>query len=88
MGNVINQTSTAVKKEIAAGADEVDYKADSKYADAMKQTMAVSEFSKAKTIKQQREFLPIFTVRDELLTVIRDNRIVVIVGETGSGKTT
>jgi hypothetical protein len=36
MGNVINQTSTAVKKEIAAGADEVDYKADSKYADAMK----------------------------------------------------
>ncbi len=29
-----------------------------------------------------------FGVRDELLTVIRDNRIVVIVGETGSGKTT
>jgi pre-mRNA-splicing factor ATP-dependent RNA helicase DHX38/PRP16 len=30
----------------------------------------------------------VFGVRDELLTVIRDNRIVVIVGETGSGKTT
>ena len=27
-------------------------------------------------------------MRDELLTVIRDNRIVIIVGETGSGKTT
>jgi pre-mRNA-splicing factor ATP-dependent RNA helicase DHX38/PRP16 len=32
--------------------------------------------------------LPVFGVKDELLTVIRDNRIVVIVGETGSGKTT
>ena len=27
-------------------------------------------------------------MRDDLLTVIRDNRIVIIVGETGSGKTT
>ena len=40
------------------------------------------------TLKEQREFLPVFSVRDELLTVIRDNRIVIIVGETGSGKTT
>jgi len=54
----------------------------------MKKSVAVSEFSKGKTIKEQREFLPVFSVRDELLTVIRDNRIVVIVGETGSGKTT
>lgn len=29
-----------------------------------------------------------FSVRDELLTVIRENRIVIVVGETGSGKTT
>lgn len=36
MGNVINKTSSAVKVEIAGGSDEVDYKADSKYADAMK----------------------------------------------------
>jgi pre-mRNA-splicing factor ATP-dependent RNA helicase DHX38/PRP16 len=28
------------------------------------------------------------TVRDELLQVIRDNQVVVVVGETGSGKTT
>lgn len=27
-------------------------------------------------------------MRDELITVIRDNRIIIIVGETGSGKTT
>ena len=48
----------------------------------------MSEFAKKKTIKEQREFLPVFSVRDELLTVIRGNRIVIIVGETGSGKTT
>lgn len=49
---------------------------------------ARSEFSKNKSIKEQREYLPIFTVRDELLTVIRENQVIIIVGETGSGKTT
>lgn len=90
MGNVINQTSGKQETTIAAqnSLDEVDYKADSKYGASLKQSVAVSEFSKAKTLKEQREFLPVFGVRDELLTVIRDNRIVIIVGETGSGKTT
>ena len=53
-----------------------------------KQTKGSSSFSKNKTMKEQREFLPIFRVRDELLQVVSDNRVVVIVGETGSGKTT
>lgn len=48
----------------------------------------MSEFAKSKTMKEQREYLPIYSVREELLTVIRDNKIVIIVGETGSGKTT
>lgn len=69
--------------------DEVDYKADSQYAAALrKKNEAVSEFAKSKTIKEQREYLPVYSVRDELMTVIRDNKIVIIVGETGSGKTT
>lgn len=41
-----------------------------------------------KTLKEQREYLPIYNVKEELLTVVRENRIVIIVGETGSGKTT
>ena len=49
---------------------------------------AVSDFASKKTIKEQREYLPVFSVKDELLTVVRDNRIIIIVGETGSGKTT
>ena len=77
--------------ENSAGASEedIDYKTDSQYAASLKKrNEAVSEFAKSKTLKEQREFLPVFSVRNELLTVIRDNKIVIIVGETGSGKTT
>ena len=39
-------------------------------------------------MQEQREYLPVFSVREELLTIIHENQIVVVVGETGSGKTT
>ncbi len=41
-----------------------------------------------KTIKEQRESLPIYTLRDKLIQSVRDNQILIVVGETGSGKTT
>ncbi|KAK9454281.1 pre-mRNA splicing factor ATP-dependent RNA helicase prp16 [Dipodascopsis uninucleata] len=47
-----------------------------------------SKFSQEKTIKEQRQFLPAFAVRQELLKVIRDNQVIIVIGETGSGKTT
>ncbi|MBO6243086.1 MAG: DEAD/DEAH box helicase, partial [Clostridia bacterium] len=63
--------------------------AESSYASMLKNKLqAVSEFAKTKTIKEQRESLPIYSVREELLNIIRDNKVVIIVGETGSGKTT
>ena len=73
---------------------------------------AVSSFAKSKTVKQQREYLPIYAVRQDvsiitvagrvstmlsdlvctivlqLLNVVRENSVIIIVGETGSGKTT
>ncbi|CAI5975222.1 unnamed protein product [Closterium sp. NIES-64] len=49
---------------------------------------AASDFAKNKSMAEQRMYLPIYSVRDELLQVIRENQIVVVVGETGSGKTT
>ncbi|XP_069114434.1 pre-mRNA-splicing factor ATP-dependent RNA helicase PRP16-like [Argopecten irradians] len=68
---------------------ELDYKADHKFADLLQdKTEAVSDFAKAKSMAEQRKFLPIYAVRNELLNVIRDNSIIIIVGETGSGKTT
>ena len=52
------------------------------------QLQAQSEFARSKTLAQQRKFLPVFECRDELLNLIRENSVVVVVGETGSGKTT
>ncbi|CAH0519864.1 unnamed protein product [Peronospora belbahrii] len=65
-----------------------DYKHDSQFSTHLKKQKAVSVFAKTRTLRQQREFLPIFQCREEVLQVIRENQIVVIVGETGSGKTT
>lgn len=50
--------------------------------------LQVSQFAMTNTITEQRKLLPVYEVREELLQVIRENQVVVIVGETGSGKTT
>ena len=69
--------------------DTMDHKADSKFAEHMKVDQEQkSDFSKQKSLKEQREFLPAYACRQEMLRIIRDNSVVVIVGETGSGKTT
>ncbi|KAJ2844584.1 hypothetical protein J3B02_004924, partial [Coemansia erecta] len=47
-----------------------------------------SDFARTKSIREQREYLPAFACRDELLQVIGDNQVTIVVGETGSGKTT
>lgn len=77
------------------GEDPVDsddeagnHKASGQFKSHMKKNEAQSEFAKTKTLQQQRRFLPVFETRDEMLHLIRENQVVVIVGETGSGKTT
>lgn len=88
-GTKIGDIMGIEKKEEKEEHGEVDFKADHKFADLMQEkNEAVSEFAKKRSITEQRRFLPIFAVRNELLKVIRDNNIVIIVGETGSGKTT
>jgi pre-mRNA-splicing factor ATP-dependent RNA helicase DHX38/PRP16 len=81
------ETQVAVKED-----GEIDYKKSSGFASHItkqgKADAAVSEFSKKKSIREQREYLPVFSVRDELLNVIRENTVIIVVGETGSGKTT
>ena len=71
---------------------DVNYRKDSQFGSTMKalklSEQATSEFARTRTIAQQRAFLPVARVRAELLRVIAENQIVVIVGETGSGKTT
>ena len=40
------------------------------------------------SILEQRESLPIFRFKDQLIKAINDNQVLIVVGETGSGKTT
>ncbi|RDB29519.1 Pre-mRNA-splicing factor ATP-dependent RNA helicase PRP16 [Hypsizygus marmoreus] len=65
-----------------------DYKGDSKFASHLKTSSGVSAFAKHRTLKEQREYLPAFACREELMKTIRENQVIIVVGETGSGKTT
>lgn len=50
------------------------------------------EESKAKSalekLQEERKTLPIYPYREQLLDAVRDHQVLIIVGETGSGKTT
>ncbi|KAF8895011.1 P-loop containing nucleoside triphosphate hydrolase protein [Gymnopilus junonius] len=76
------------KEREAKAKGEDDYKGDSKFATHLKSSTGVSSFAKSRTLKEQREYLPAFACREELMKVIRENQVVIVVGETGSGKTT
>ena len=68
--------------------DNVNYKDGSSFAKHMKgkQNEAQSQFAKSKSMTEQREYLPVYAVREQLLNIVRENQITVIVGETGSGE--
>lgn len=93
-----NMAGTALGKLMGVKEDETDsaaavpgeesYKGSSKFAEHIKKNAGASDFSKSKTLQEQREYLPAFAVREELMRVIRDNQVVIVVGQTGSGKTT
>jgi len=40
------------------------------------------------SIKQQRETLPVYKFRKQLLDAVNENQLMIVVGDTGSGKTT
>ena len=44
--------------------------------------------AKAASIEDTRKSLPIYSYREELLAAVNDHQVLIIVGETGSGKTT
>lgn len=76
MGKVSNDNDTDLENE------------GSKSEQQSGESNTASEFTRFKSLKEQRQFLPAFACRAELLQLIRENSVVVIVGETGSGKTT
>ncbi|XP_014085712.2 ATP-dependent RNA helicase DHX8 [Bactrocera oleae] len=40
------------------------------------------------SLLEQRQSLPIYKLRDDLIKAVSDNQILIVIGETGSGKTT
>lgn len=90
--NLGNLMGLKKKDELDLRGDEEasgDYKSSHQFAEHMKNTSeAVSEFALRKTLKEQREYLPVYACRQQLLNITRENNVVVVVGETGSGKTT
>lgn len=39
------------------------------------------------SLMEQRQSLPIYKLRDDLIKAVTDNQILIVIGETGSGKT-
>jgi len=62
------------KEKEAKEKGEDDYKGDSKFATHLKSSAGVSSFAKNRTLKQQREYLPAFACREELMKVVRENQ--------------
>ncbi|XP_060693991.1 pre-mRNA-splicing factor ATP-dependent RNA helicase PRP16 isoform X1 [Hemiscyllium ocellatum] len=89
LGDIMGIKQVEEKDKDVGEDGKVDYRIDQKFADHMKdKNVASSEFAKKKSILEQRQYLPIFAIREQLLNIIRDNNVVIVVGETGSGKTT
>ncbi|RYQ89286.1 hypothetical protein Ahy_B09g096006 isoform A [Arachis hypogaea] len=55
--------------------------------DAYGKTITFGQRSKL-SIQEQRQSLPIYKLKKELIQAVHDNQVLVVIGETGSGKTT
>lgn len=53
-----------------------------------KEEEEVEEKSSYESIQEQRRTLPAYHAKNDLLRIIAENQVVVVIGETGSGKTT
>ncbi|GAA5976865.1 hypothetical protein JCM10908_005655 [Rhodotorula pacifica] len=83
--------ANAAGPENGDGDDDAGRKnSDSQFAEHMKKASkkGTSHFARTKSLKEQRQYLPAFASREALLKIVRENQVVVVIGETGSGKTT
>jgi pre-mRNA-splicing factor ATP-dependent RNA helicase DHX38/PRP16 len=91
LGNIMGLKDLETDSAMPGVDIKAEEKGGSKFADHLKVQKGnegASDFSRSRTLKEQRQYLPAFAVREELLRVIRDNQVIIVIGETGSGKTT
>lgn len=74
LGNIMGVKDEPDLGEEGQQDDNDNYKAGSQFASHMKQSAGASDFSRSRTLKQQREYLPAFAVREDLMRTIRDNQ--------------
>ncbi|KAJ3229608.1 hypothetical protein HDU78_008921 [Chytriomyces hyalinus] len=68
-----------IQDAVVNASDDEDDNEENKMSDAERKAMAIADVRKS---------LPIYEFRDELLAAIEEFQVIIIVGETGSGKTT
>ncbi|WWC95470.1 hypothetical protein V866_002334 [Kwoniella sp. B9012] len=91
LGNILgvkDEPNLGEEGQKAGDGEGGNYKADSQFSSHLQKSEGVSNFAKTRTLREQREYLPAFAVREELMGMIRDHQVLIVIGETGSGKTT
>lgn len=74
LGNLTGVTDEPDLGEEGQKIDEGNYKAGSQFATHLQKAKGASEFSRNRSLKEQREYLPAFAVREDLMNTIRDNQ--------------
>jgi ATP-dependent RNA helicase DHX57 len=77
--------STSMKPRNAARSRNQDSRSD---ADVMREFEAIRQDDRYAELHATRRCLPAFASKDEFLATLERSRVVIVVGETGSGKTT
>lgn len=83
-----------VRNSLASNED-LDWKEDMKFSNALRRSKTHGKSvgtengaSQSASVTALRKSLPVYSVRNELMNIMREHQICIIVGETGSGKTT
>lgn len=85
-GLVFDETIDFIKQETAKGYDKRDkQRLQVKMEEPREESKPMTEHQK---ILEGRKKLPVYQYRDEFLAAVKDHQVLILVGETGSGKTT
>lgn len=79
--------SSQIRRDADVGSSDVTKHSDKDEKD-IHFPSKVRHLTEHEQILEGRKKLPVFAYREEFLAAVRDNKVLIVVGETGSGKTT